>query len=91
MIKNKKASASLNLHPKADAKLGSIGAPMPGEVLNIAVQVGDKVAKGQIIATLRYVFYSIPKSTIQLLCPLVQSLRASSRETIIVQIFISVR
>ena len=55
MIKNKKASASLNLHPKADAKLGSIGAPMPGEVLNIAVQVGDKVAKGQIIATLRYV------------------------------------
>ena len=54
MIKNKKASASLNLHPKADAKLGSVGAPMPGEVLNIAVQVGDKVAKGQIIATLRY-------------------------------------
>ena len=53
MIKNKKASASLNLHPKADAKLGSIGAPMPGEVLNIAVQVGDKVTKGQIIATLR--------------------------------------
>ena len=50
MIKNKKASASLNLHPKADAKLGSIGAPMPGEVLNIAVQVGDKVAKGPIIA-----------------------------------------
>ena len=53
MIKNKKASASLNLHPKAGAKLGSVGAPMPGEVLNIPVQVGDKVTKGQIIATLR--------------------------------------
>ena len=53
MIKNKKASASLNLHPKAGAKLGSVGAPMPGEVLSIPVQVGDKVTKGQIIATLR--------------------------------------
>ena len=53
MIKNKKASASLNLHPKAGAKLGSVGAPMPGEVLSIPVQVGDKVKKGQIIATLR--------------------------------------
>lgn len=52
MIKNKKASESLNLHPKADAKLGSVGAPMPGEVINIAVQVGDKVTKGQTIATL---------------------------------------
>ena len=55
-IKNKKASESLNLHPKADGQLGSIGAPMPGEVINITVNVGDKVKEGQTIATLRYVF-----------------------------------
>ena len=52
-IKNTKAAQSMNLHPKSDGTPGSIGAPMPGEVLNLSVKMGDQVKKGQTIATLR--------------------------------------
>ncbi|KAI3383577.1 hypothetical protein SNEBB_007816 [Seison nebaliae] len=47
MIKDKKASSNLKIHPKANENdIGSIGAPMPGSVMSVAVKVGDKVKKG---------------------------------------------
>ena len=46
-VKDKSVEKSLKLHPKADAGVkGSIGAPMPGNVVDIKVKVGDVVAKG---------------------------------------------
>ena len=41
------------MHPKAVRGVkGSVGAPMPGEVLAVKVKVGDKVEKGQPLAIL---------------------------------------
>jgi len=41
------------VHPKAvKSEKGSVGAPMPGEVLAIKVKVGDKIEKGQPLAIL---------------------------------------
>jgi len=41
------------VHPKAVRGVkGSVGAPMPGEVLAVKVKVGDKVEKGQPLAIL---------------------------------------
>jgi len=41
------------VHPKAvKSEKGSVGAPMPGEVLAVKVKVGDKVEKGQPLAIL---------------------------------------
>ena len=38
----------MNLHPKARAGVkGSIGSPMPGDVLEVKVKAGDTVRKGQ--------------------------------------------
>jgi len=41
------------VHPKAvKSEKGSVGAPMPGEVLAVKVKVGDKIEKGQPLAIL---------------------------------------
>lgn len=41
------------MHPKAvKSEKGSVGAPMPGEVLAVKVKVGDKIEKGQPLAIL---------------------------------------
>lgn len=41
------------MHPKAVKSVkGSVGAPMPGEVLAVKVKVGDKIEKGQPLAIL---------------------------------------
>ncbi len=46
-VKDKKVENSIKLHPKADASVkGAIGAPMPGNVVDIKVKVGDVVVKG---------------------------------------------
>lgn len=51
IVKDKEASKEIHFHPKAEKGVkGSIGAPMPGEVLAIKVKVGDKVTKGQQLA-----------------------------------------
>ena len=41
------------MHPKAVKSVkGSVGAPMPGEVLAVKVKVGDKIEKGDPLAIL---------------------------------------
>jgi len=41
------------VHPKAVKSVkGSVGAPMPGEVLAVKVKVGDKIEKGDSLAIL---------------------------------------
>ena len=53
MIKDKEASKSIVLHPKAvSGSVGSIGAPMPGEVVKLVAKVGDKVQKGDTLVVL---------------------------------------
>lgn len=47
-IKDKEAAKVMNIHPKANpAVKESIGAPMPGDVLEVKVKVGEEVVKGQ--------------------------------------------
>jgi len=42
-IRDKTAVNTIHIHPKADKAIkGSVGAPMPGSVIDIRVKVGDK-------------------------------------------------
>jgi len=53
MVKDNEAMKEIHVHPKAlKGVKGSVGCPMPGEVLEIKVAVGDKVEKGQKLAIL---------------------------------------
>jgi len=53
MIKDTEASKSIVLHPKAvPGNPGSLGAPMPGEVVKLEAKVGQTVKKGETLAVL---------------------------------------
>jgi len=52
-IKDKEAEKSMSYHPKARSGVkGSIGSPMPGDVVEVKVNVGDKIAKGDVVVVI---------------------------------------
>ncbi|XP_017093765.2 pyruvate carboxylase, mitochondrial isoform X1 [Drosophila bipectinata] len=52
-ILDKEAVKEIHVHPKANkANKSEVGAPMPGTVIDIRVNVGDKVEKGQPLVVL---------------------------------------
>ncbi|XP_043929730.1 pyruvate carboxylase, mitochondrial isoform X2 [Protopterus annectens] len=53
LVKDTQAMKEMHFHPKAlkDVK-GQIGAPMPGQVVDIKVKAGDKIEKGQQLCVL---------------------------------------
>jgi pyruvate carboxylase len=52
-IRDKTAAKEMHIHPKADKGLrGSVGAPMPGTVIDLRVKKGDRVEKGMPLVVL---------------------------------------
>lgn len=52
-IKDQSMASALNLRPKADPMfVGQLGAPMKGDVVDVKVNVGDQVEKGQVLVIL---------------------------------------
>lgn len=53
MIKDQEAMKEMHFHPKAKQGVkGSIGSPMPGDVVSVKVKVGEHVEKGQVLLVL---------------------------------------
>uniref|UniRef100_H2YA21 Pyruvate carboxylase n=1 Tax=Ciona savignyi TaxID=51511 RepID=H2YA21_CIOSA len=48
LVKDKEAMKEMQFHPKATPGVkGSVGCPMPGDILEVKVKVGDEVTKGE--------------------------------------------
>lgn len=53
LVKDTLAMKEMKFHPKAQKSIkGQVGAPMPGKVLEVKVEVGSKVEKGQPLCVL---------------------------------------